>query len=527
MASIESLGIGSGLLTTELVDNIIAAEREGTDLRLDRREAKVEAQITAYGEVKSVISQLQSASAALADVNTLRETQANSSNEAAVTATTNQLAEVGTYRINVDSVAESQTVASQRFNAPTDTIGTGSLTFDFGEFEFDGDENITGFTQSDDGNSFTLDLTSGNNTLSGVRDAINGLDAGIQASLVNDGEGYRLLFSSTETGADNGFSVSVTGDAGLQGLAFNAAQNDPDANMVLTQKAQDASVSINGLQITSASNELTEVARGVTINLKDATNGSTVSLSVTRDPSVMVERTEAFIEAYNEYKDLHDELTAFSPDSAQGGLLIGDSALRQVETQVRRSLTQLVEGLENSKYRTLADIGIFTDRHDDFKLALDTNTLTTAFQSSIDDVTGLFATQTTASDSLINYIAKGADTEPGDYDINITQLATQGKFEGRSISGFADYGEVVISGSNDNFRINVDGTAADVTLTQGTYTDPDQLALMIQNSINNTSALQDRGRSVSVGFDPVSQSMDITSSRFGSQSQVFFENADP
>lgn len=527
MASIQSLGIGSGLLTNELVDDIIEAERESGDRRLERREAKVDAQITAYGEVQSAIGKLQSSARSLADVNAIRETTASSTNESAVSATTNNQAETGNYSLRVDNVAEAHTVASQRYNAVTDTVGTGTLTFNFGGYDFNEDGDITGFEQNDEGKTFELDITSGNNTLTGIRDAINAQDMGVQASLVNDGQGYRLLFSSEETGEMNAMEITADGDSGLQGLAFNAAQNDPDSNMSMTQKAMDANLSVNGLEITSASNELTEVARGVTFNLNDATNGSTVNVSVTRDPSGMVERVESFLEAYNEFKDLYDELTDFDSDTEQGGLLIGDSALRQVENQVRRSLTQLVEGMENSQFRTLADIGIFTDRNDDFKLALDSQKLTNAFQTSIDDVTGLFATKTQADDALINYITKSEDTKPGDYDIEVTQLATQGELNGRSISGFEDDGQVVISGSNDNFRINVDGTAADVELTQGTYDSPEDLALMIQNSINNTSGLQDRGRSVTVEFDSAKQSFNITSSQYGSQSQVFMEDLDP
>ncbi len=527
MASIQSLGVGSGLLTTELVDDIIAAEREATDLRLDRREAEVDAEISAYGEVQSAVGALQTASRQLADANSIREATATSSNSDWATATTNQLAETGNYALRINNIAEAQTLASQRYNATTDTVGTGTLTFRFGGFEYDGSDNITGFNQNEDANEFTVDITSGNNTLTGIRDAINDANEGVQASLVNDGQGYRLLITSEKTGEQNAVEITATGDAGLQALAYNQAQNDDNANMALTQKAMDADLFVNGLQITSALNQLTEVARGTTINLKEATNGSTVNISVTRDSSKVVERVQGFIDSYNEFKDLYDEYTRFNADTGESGILLGDSALRQVQSQVRRSLGQLVDGLDNSSFRTLADIGIFTDRSDDFKLALNTEKLTAAFNESINDFTGLFAERTDATDSLINVITKTRNTEPGSYAVNIEQLATQGTFEGKSASPLDFAGAVTIGGGNDEFRMNLDGTTATVRLEQGDYASGDDLALMIQNSINNTEAFQDRGRSVTVNFDADNQSFNITSSRYGSASQVSFVSMDP
>lgn len=526
MASIQSLGIGSGLLTADLAEQIIAAEREATDKRLEFRTAKVEAQITAYGEVKSALSSLDAAAKALASATNIRQTKATSSNSSAVTATTSSTAEVGNYSIVVDSIAQSHTIASPRYNSVTDTLGTGTLTFRFGTFDYDASNNIQGFEQNSAGREFSLTLNSSNNTLGGVRDAINAANIGVQASLVNDGSGYRLLLSSKEAGLDNAMEITVAGDAGLQALAYNEAQNDSANNMLLTQKAADAELTINGLAITSRSNQLTEVIRGATINLNSATAGSTVNLSITRDTSAVVERTEAFIEAYNFYREVYSEVTKFSPDDPQGGLLLGDSTLRTVQNQVRSALTQIVAGLENSQYRSLADIGIFTNSTDNYKLALNVDKLEQAFQNSIDSVTGLFANRTVANDGLINYIAKSADTKPGEYDVVITQIATQATMKGRPITAPTAGNPLIIGGSNDSFRINVDGTTATIDLVQGTYDNIDDLVQMIQNSINNNSTLLGRARSVTVGFNEATSSLEITSSRFGSSSQVSLVGSD-
>ncbi|MFC3853368.1 flagellar filament capping protein FliD [Salinispirillum marinum] len=528
MATIQSLGIGSGLLTADLADQIIAAEREASDLRLERKTAKVDAQITAYGEIQSALSSLQASAQSLSSATNIRQTKASSSDSSAVTATTSSTADVGNYSLVVNSVAQSHTVASQSYNSVTDTLGLGTLTFRFGEYSYDDiTDEVTGFTQNSAGKEFSINLTSANNTLGGVRDAINAADIGVQASLVNDGSGYRLLLSSKEAGLDNSMEITATGDAAIQGLAYNATQNDENANMVMTQKAQSASLTVNGLAVTSRTNQLTEIIRGVTVNLNSATEGKTVNLSISRDTSGVVEKTEAFVEAYNFYREVYSEVTKFTPGENAGGLLLGDSTLRTVQNQVRSALTQIVSGLESAEYRSLADIGIFTDSTDNYKLSLNASTLEAAFQSSIESVTGLFANTNSASDSLINYVAKTADTKPGSYPIEITQLATQAKYTGKSIAEPTAMSPVVIGGSNDSLRMNVDGTTATIALTQGSYESYDDLALMVQNAINNNETMQGRGRSVSVAYDQTTGEIEITSSRFGSSSQISIVDADP
>ena len=225
MASIESLGIGSGLLTSELVENIIAAERAPTELRLDRREAQTEAKITAYGEVRSALDKVQNAAAGLASNNLIRGTTATSSDDSALTATTNSTAEPGNFRVAVDQVASAHTLASKAYTSVNDTVGTGTLTFNFGTTQYDGvTGDYAGFDKNADLASFSLDITSENNTLSGLRDTINKNVDGVSASLVFDGTGYRLLMSSEKTGEKSSIEILATGDAGIQSLAYNSAQ---------------------------------------------------------------------------------------------------------------------------------------------------------------------------------------------------------------------------------------------------------------------------------------------------------------
>jgi len=525
MASIESLGIGSGLLTSELVENIIAAEREPTELRLDRQQAQVEAQITAYGEVRSALDKVQSAAAGLANNNLIRGTTASSSDESALTATTNSTADPGNYRVAVDQVASAHTLASKAYTSVSDTVGTGTLTFNFGTTSYDdvtGD--YTGFDKNADVASFSLDITSENNTLSGLRDTINKNVEGVTASLVFDGSGYRLLMSSDKTGEKSSMEIVATGDAGIQSLAYNAAQNDPASNLRETQRGEDAQLRVNGLEITSATNQVSEVIRGVTLNINQETTGS-INLNVNRNTGDVADKMEAFVEAFNEFKFVYDEVNKFDPDTNQGGLLLGDSTLRSTYSQLRGGLNAIVENLTGANFRSLADVGLETDQTQNFQFQFNRTKFEAALNANADAMAGLLARQQTATDNQIRYVTQSAGTKPGSYDVVIEKAATQAKWEGLSSDSLGFGSDLVIGGSNDEFTLQLNGTQRTISLEQGSYSNGDDLSLMLQSAIN--TAFVDSGQTATVGFDAANQSLSITSSRFGSASTVNITSVDP
>lgn len=523
MSGIQSLGIGSGLLTTDLVDQLVKAERAPTELRLDRTEKRVEAQISAYGSLKSALDTLAASTGRLANAQGIQRVTSKSSNESALTATTNSLAEEGNYSINIQQTAQAHSLASKRYDAPTSTLGIGKVTISFGEIQYDADGKPASFSQNEKKTPFELDVTTENNSLGGIRDAINRANQGVRASLVNDGQGYRLLLTSSETGKTSAMQIDVIGDPGLQSLTYSPLGNDPDMHMSQTQRGQDAELTVNGLAITSKKNTLDEVIRGVTLNLNQQGTGP-VNLSLERDVGGVVTQVEEFVEAYNEYRELYQSLVRFDPGSEVGGLLMGDANLRTINNQVRSMLGSIVEGLEDSRYRTLADIGIITDRNNNFNLKLDNNRLEAALRNNASNVAGLLSTNLTATGANVTVVTRTPDTKPGSYEVEITQAAKQATFAGLSTAKLDFSSPVVIDGANSGFRINVDGRTANVDLRQGSYDSGEELALMIQNAINQSFT---SGPSVSVGFDDLNQRFEITSSRFGSASEVSILSTSP
>ena len=157
MPSVESLGLGSGVLTSDLVEQLITAEREVSDIRLDSRQELTEAKITAYGEIQSLMADIQSSANKLSSPSLVGATQATSSDESILTATTTSVAEPGSYSVEVVNTAKAHALASQTYSSFDEVVGTGKLVFSFGAVSYDGSGDISG--QDINGDRITKSIT--------------------------------------------------------------------------------------------------------------------------------------------------------------------------------------------------------------------------------------------------------------------------------------------------------------------------------------------------------------------------------
>jgi flagellar hook-associated protein 2 len=355
MASISSLGIGSGLDLNGLLDQLQDAERgklEPIERQLETQQTK----ISAYGQLQSALSQFQSASAELND-SALYESLSTNVGGDAITATADGEAQPGSYNVTVDTLATRGTLASEgvaELDAPL-TTAEQTLTFTFG-----------------DGTS--KDVTIGaNSSLEDIRDAINASeDSGVNATIVNDGTNYRLALSSSETGADasiSGFSFS--------GTAPFAADTDNTL-----QAGTDAALTVNGIAITSPTNQVEGAIQGVTLNLQEE-GDSTVA--VEQNTRAVREAITGFVDAYNELKGTIGELTSFNAETGVAGELNGDNTVRTVESRMRSILSGGIEG----EFSMLSDIGISLQR--DGTLSIDESELDNAIVNNQDALSVFFA----------------------------------------------------------------------------------------------------------------------------------------
>lgn len=530
MASIQSLGLGSGVLTTDLVEQIVKAERESSDLRLNRREELVDAKITAYGEIKSLMSTLQGSVLALSSPSLVGQTKATSSDESLVTATSTPSSQPGTYNIEVINTAKSHALATQTFTGFDEVVGTGQLTFSFGTNSYDAGGNMTGQQVNTSRGSQTITIDESNRTLSGIRDAINNADMGVRATIINDGSGYRLLMNSSETGVDNAMRITATDGngnplaGGLGALAFNETQNGT-GNMQQTSRGEDAQLTINGLLITRGSNQVNEVIDGVTLNLQGADVGRQVSITVAADTDQLAENLMDFVDAYNNLKKFTDDLSGYNADKQQAGLLLGDSTMRNIQSQMRALISSPIQGLVGTSYTSFTELGINTDRNNDFLLEFNQATFLKAMREERSTVVSILAKSGTTTDGQIQYVNDSINTKPGTYDVNITQLATQAKFEGGALALLDFANPVMIDNSNDQFSINVNGINANIQLNRGSYASGEDLARELALQINSNDALKRAAASVSVEYSAANKNVAITSNLYGSKSQVYITAA--
>lgn len=328
MASISSLGIGSGLDLNGLLDQLYAAERS----KLEPIEQQIETQqvkISAYGELKGALSAFQDATQALNET-TLYQSLSTSISGDAVQAAANGEASPGRYDISVDTLATAGSIATQRVDS-LDTVLT----------EDDSELNLT-FANADLNQRVAIEAGS---TLQDVRDAINAdPEAAVNASVINDGSGYRLALMSKQTGSD-----ATLLDTDFAEMASDATLTD----VTIEQAGQNAAFTVNGISVESASNQVDDAIQGVALDLQSTGQSS---LLVEQDTQPAREGVDNFISAYNELKSTAGRLTAFNGADGQAGELIGDSAVRTIESRLRSDLGNGLGGEEG--YQRLAELGI-------------------------------------------------------------------------------------------------------------------------------------------------------------------------
>jgi flagellar hook-associated protein 2 len=284
--------------------------------------------------------------------------------------------------------------------------------------------------------------------------------------------------------------------------------------------AQDASVSIGSaagggapITIASASNTLTEIIPGVTLNLFGADPSTTVRISVENDTEAIRVAIEGFVESYNAVIDFLNEQLRYDTATEQGGILLGDSLLITVQNDLRRIATSVVPGLPSDLNR-LSAIGI-TSIPETGKLTLNSSELSDALMSDPQGVANLFSTSSSSTNPDITFLNSTQKTAtPADgFAVDITQAATRGTLEGTAIAGFP----LTLTSSDNQLRLVVDGVESSLlTLPAQTYATGEELAAEIQAQLRADAELSVRG--ISVEF--IGGRLVFTSSSYGSSSTV-------
>ncbi len=387
--AITTSGVGSGIDIESLVTQLIAAEGQPATNRIDRKEATLQADLSAYGSLKSALSTFQTAVKALNDPADFLGRTSTSSNTEVFSATADETAVPGKYDIEVIQLAAAAKSRSGNFTSADEVVGTGSLAISLGATTF----NIT--------------VDSENNTLAGLRDAINAAsdNPGLTASIINVDGGSRLVLTSDKLGAANTISIAVTDTDGMPvdtaGLSRLAT-----VNLTTVQSAQDAIIKVDSQQVTRDSNSFSDVIAGVKFTLDSALPGTVESLSIGLDKGSLIKNVNSFVTAYNSLADTMANLSSFNADTGAAGTLLGDSALRSVQSQIRQTLTSSVSGLG---YDSLVAIGITTN--DEGHLEVDSAKLDKVMTDDFTAVSQLFSSEKGLAKSLDSVLERYISTD--------------------------------------------------------------------------------------------------------------------
>jgi flagellar hook-associated protein 2 len=411
MATINFSGIGSGLDFSKLTDAIVS-ERSRPISLLQSKNSENTKRSDALKALNAKLAALTSAAEALTDrdLGTRKLSSTTDSKVASVTNTTD--AELGSVSVNVSRLASNLVQASGVYASKTSTVlasGATTATFELRKGGATTGEAIT--------------INSDNNSLTGLRDAINKADAGITASIVDvngSGTSFKLVLNSTSTGAAGRVELVETTATGT-GASLNVASvNPPGATTDFS--TLDASFSLNGLPLTRSSNSVADAVTGLTITLKSA--GDT-TITTTASSSDISDKLTNYVRAYNDVQDLIAAQYTKDGQGRPSGVLAGDSTLRTIQRQIRDA----VGGNSTTNggvYKNLAEIGVVRDTNG--KLSLDTTTLNQKLSSSLGDVQALLSGKTESQKGIAHQL-KDANSKLSD---DITGLVKQ------AIDGYKD-----------------------------------------------------------------------------------------
>lgn len=403
MATISSIGVGSGLDAEAIITKLLQIERQPIN-QLQTAASAIEAKISSFGKIQSYLDALNSASDTLRSSTTWKATSATSSDTSAVSATSSDGSAAGSYSVSVTQLAKAQMTASAPLGSKTSTVGAGTLSFDIGTWNAD----QTTFTAS--GSTVTIDIDA-DDTLEDVRNKINANDdVGVTASIVSDANGARLVFQSASSGRANGFRIGVADDdgedadaAGLSRLAFDPASGS--SQMTRTQAAQNAAGTINGLAVESDTNTFDDVIDGVSLTFSAPTT-SPATVTVASNTESMRTAVTSFVNAYNTLQGYIKDQTKYVEGAKSGSTLQGDRTAIGLQLQLRGLLGG--SSSASGAFARASDIGLDVQKDGSIKVV--TAKLTQALSDPAE--LGRFFNAdgaTAAADGLAERVANLAD----------------------------------------------------------------------------------------------------------------------
>ncbi len=514
--------VSSSIDVNSIVTQLMQVESKPLTV-LQSKEAAFLSKISAYGSVKGSLSSLQTAISALSSPSLFSAQTTTSSDPTVLSGSASLLATGGSYEVTVNTLAKAQKLSSAAQASTISSIGSGApttISFQFGTVSggtltggvYAGAAFAADATQA----TTTLTIDSSNNSLQGIRDAINRANVGVKAAIVNDGAPgtpFHLTLTSTATGAASSMKISASGGDPDVAALLNY---DPAGvqNFSQTVGAQNATLTIDGQAISSATNSVKDAIAGVTLNLSKA-GGATTTLTLANNTAPVANAIGALVKAYNDANSTIKKMTSYDPVNKTGGLLHGDATIIAIQAKLRGTLATALAGTGDNKLTNITQLGVSFLK--DGTLSLDSSKLQTALDQNFGDFATLFTAAGKSTDSLVSFAGSSANSVPGSYALNVTSVATRGSASGvTKPSGLAGAvaPNLTIGAGNDQLMVDVDGGGAvAVTLAPGTYANAAAMATQVAADIN--SALTLAGKTGQVNVSAAGGKLTIQSSAPG------------
>jgi len=445
-------GINSNLDTGGIIDNLITLQRQPITI-VEAKRALEEAKLLSFQDLKnrlqnfkSVVNTLNTESRFLSTIGTFSNNNSTDTNKVATLATTSS-ATSGTFSLVVNNLARETKLVSSGFESTSSTVVKGILKLTVG------------------GSTTKITIDESNNTLEGLRLAINNSGTNIQATFLNDGSAtnpVKLVVSATKTGVENAASASLThslfGAGTLHPIIFTEAQT-----------AQDASFILDGVAVTKANNTVSDVISGTTLQLESAGSGI---ITLSPDEDAIKEKIQNYVDGFNEIMQHLSKELALTESTGETGVLFANFTVQNLQQTLREIITDKVIGVSGD-FEYLSQIGIRTQS--DGTLTINDGDLSTAIASSIENVTQLFSSAGTATNQAVTFVGFTSKTEPGTYNVRVSngvpQLAASGTTTFIDAVGNGNFfaGAAGSTSEGLNFRIGnlSDGNYGTLTLSVG------------------------------------------------------------
>jgi flagellar hook-associated protein 2 len=427
-----------------LIQSQVAAMLAPADT-IDTKITNNQAKVSAYQNLQTLLSTLASGADPLASQDTGSATSTSSifsARRADITANGNVTpssvvsmsldngAPMGNYSLSISQLAQAQKIAGTSVASQSNALGY-SGTFSVG---------LAG------GTSANINITS-NMSLQDVVASINAQSSttNVQASIIQvSSNQYQLVLTGTEDNA-NIVTSSVSGDDVMNKLGVT----DGSGNFTdQIQKAQPAVFTLDGVQLTRNTNDVSDVISGVTFNLLQPTpSGASLNIDIVPDTDQIETALQTFVTDYNAVRDFVTSQQATNSDgtASSSSVLFGDSTMNDIMTQLQSAMNTSVNGL------SLSDLGLsFTNSND---LQLDTSTLESTMSSNLQGVENLLASQSTTTSGDLSVVATG-NSAPSSFNLDL-QVDGSGNLVSASVGGdssmFSVVGNTIIGATGTEY----------------------------------------------------------------------------